>query len=211
MIRVKICGITNWADAKAATDAGADALGFNFYAGSPRKISVSHARQIVRHMPRRVSAVGVFVDAPAAHVLKIARAVKLGIVQLHGDESPETVARLARHFPVIKAFRVGPSFRVKQLEKYQGAAAFLLDGFDARLRGGTGKNFDWRIARQAQSFAPVILAGGLTTANVRKAIHKAKPFAIDVCSGIEKSPGKKDVRTMRAFMAAVNRERRKKR
>ena len=209
-MRVKICGITNWADAKAAADAGADALGFNFYDQSPRKISVSHAREIIRRMPRRISAVGIFADAPAARVLKIARDVKLGVLQLHGDESPAAVAQLARAFPVIKAFRVGPSFRVKQLEKYRSATAFLLDGFDGKLRGGTGKGFDWGIARQAKRFAPVILAGGLTTANVRKAIHMAKPFAIDVCSGVEKSPGKKDVRKMRAFMAAVDKERRKK-
>ncbi|MFZ3363990.1 MAG: hypothetical protein WA153_11150, partial [Candidatus Acidiferrales bacterium] len=103
MVRVKICGITSWADAKVAIDAGADALGFNFFAKSPRKIGVSHAREIIGHLPRHVSAVGVFVNASAAEVLKIARAVKLGVLQLHGDESPKTVARLAREFPVIKA------------------------------------------------------------------------------------------------------------
>ena len=210
MMRVKICGITNRADAKLAIDAGADALGFNFYAKSPRRIAVSHAREIVRHMPRNVSAVGVFVDAPAVAVLKIARAVKLEVLQVHGDESPETVARLAREFPVIKAFRVGPAFRVRELEKYPSAAAFLLDGFDGKLRGGTGKRFDWRIVRRAKRFAPVILAGGLTKENAIKAMRTAKPFAIDVCSGVEASPEKKDAKKVRAFMATVNGERRKK-
>jgi phosphoribosylanthranilate isomerase len=210
MARIKICGITNWADAKLALDAGADALGFNFYAKSPRRIAVSHAREIIRHVPQRVSAVGVFVDASAADVLKIARAVRLGVLQLHGDESPRTVAQLARHFPVIKAFRVGPSFRVKALEKYRGAAAFLLDGFDGKLRGGTGRSFDWRIARQAKRFAPVILAGGLTKENAIKAMRTAKPLAIDICSGVEASPGKKDAKKVRAFMATIKRERRKK-
>lgn len=210
MTRVKICGITNWADAKLAIDAGADALGFNFYAKSPRRISVSHAREIVRHLPKSVSAVGIFVDSSAAEILRIARTVKLGIVQLHGDESPRTVEQLARRLPVIKAFRVGPSFHMKMLEKYRGAAAFLLDGFDSKLYGGTGKRFDWSIARQATRFAPVILAGGLTMQNARKAIRAARPFAMDVCSGVEAFPGKKDGRKIRGFMAAVNKERRTK-
>ncbi|MFZ0335356.1 MAG: phosphoribosylanthranilate isomerase [Candidatus Acidiferrales bacterium] len=209
MVRVKICGITSWADAKVAIDAGADALGFNFFAKSPRKIGVSHAREIIGHLPRHVSAVGVFVNASAAEVLKIARAVKLGVLQLHGDESPKTVARLAREFPVIKAFRVGPGFRVNELEKYPSAAAFLLDGSDDQLRGGTGKRFDWRIAKQAKRFAPVVLAGGLKKANVGKAMRMAKPFAIDVCSGVEASPRKKDAKKVRAFMATVKKERKR--
>ncbi|MGB6483765.1 MAG: phosphoribosylanthranilate isomerase [Candidatus Acidiferrales bacterium] len=210
MVRVKICGITNLADAKVAIDAGADALGFNFYAKSPRRIAVSQAREIIGHLPRRISAVGVFVNASTADVLKIARTVKLGVLQLHGDESPKAIARLAREFPVIKAFRVGPAFRVKELEKYPSASAFLLDGFDGKLHGGTGKRFDWRIARQAKRIAPVILAGGLTKENARKAMRTAKPFAIDVCSGVEASPGRKDAKKVRAFMAKVNKERGKK-
>ena len=209
MVRVKICGITSWADAKVAIDAGADALGFNFYAKSPRRIGVSRAREIIRHMPRGVSAVGVFVDTSVAEVLKIAGAVRLGILQLHGDESPKTVAHLARQFPVIKAFRVEPLFCVEELGKYPSAAAFLLDGFDDKLRGGTGKRFDWRIAEQAKRFAPVILAGGLTKENARKAMRAAKPFAIDVCSGVEASPGKKDAKKVRAFMATVKKERKR--
>jgi phosphoribosylanthranilate isomerase len=210
MAKVKICGITNWPDAKVAIDAGADALGFNFYAKSPRRIGVLHAREIIRQMPRTVSAVGVFVNASAAEVLKIARAVKLGVLQLHGDESPKTVAQLARQFPVIKAVRVWSGFRVNELEKYPSAAAFLLDGFDGKLRGGTGKSFDWRIAKQAKRFAPVVLAGGLRKENARRAIRAAKPFAIDVCSGVEASPGKKDAKKVRAFMATVKKERRKR-
>lgn len=209
MTRVKICGIINWADAKTAIDAGADALGFNFYPKSPRKIAVSHAQEIVRHMPRRVSAVGVFVDAPVSEILRTARAVKLSLVQLHGDESPETVKHLAQQFPVIKAFRVGPSFRLDELKNYRAAAAFLLDGFDGKLHGGTGKSFDWSIAKQAKRFAPVIVAGGLTKENARKAIRAAEPFAIDVCSGVEALPGKKDARKVRAFMAALKRKRRR--
>jgi phosphoribosylanthranilate isomerase len=210
MVRVKICGITNWADAKIAIDAGADALGFNFYAKSPRRISASHARQIIQRMPRTVSAVGVFVDAPPAEIMRTAKAAKLRVVQLHGDESPRTVARLARELAVIKAFRVGPSFQVKDLQKYGGAAAFLLDGFDAKVRGGTGKRFDWRIARQAKRFGPVILAGGLTKENSDAAIREAQPFAIDVCSSVEALPGRKDAKKLRAFMATAKRRSRKK-
>lgn len=203
MVAVKICGITNWADAKAAIDAGADALGFNFYAKSPRRIAISHAREIVRHMPPNVSAVGVFVDASARDVLKTARAVKLGVLQLHGEESPETVKKLAREFPVIKAFRVGSAFRVKDLERYSSASAFLLDGFDRKVRGGTGKKFDWRIVKWAKHTGPVILAGGLTKDNAAKAIRTASPFAIDVCSGVERSPGRKDRKKMRVFLAVA--------
>lgn len=204
-VRVKICGITNWADAKLAIDAGADALGFNFYAKSSRRISVSHAREIVRHMPRNVSTVGVFVNAPPKTVLGVARAVKLGVLQLHGEETPKIVAQLAREFPVIKAFRVRPSFRVRELEKYDDAAAFLLDGFDDKSRGGAGIRFDWRVAQQAKRFGPVILAGGLTAKNAAKACQTVKPFALDVCSGVEAFPGKKDAKKVRALMAAVRR------
>lgn len=202
-MRVKICGITNWADAKAAMDLGADALGFNFYEKSPRKISVSHAREIVRHMPKRVSAVGVFVDAREGEVLRIARTVKLSVLQLHGEETPQAVEKLARAFPVIKAFRVRSGFRVHDLRKYKDAAAFLLDGFDSRARGGTGKTFSWRIAKKAKRFGPVILAGGLKKENVALAIREVQPFAIDVCSGVETRPGKKDRGKIRGLMAAV--------
>lgn len=203
MAAVKICGITNWTDAKAAIDAGADALGFNFYAKSPRRITVARARGIVRHMPRNVSAVGVFVNASIADILKTAHGVKLGVLQLHGEESPTTVKELARDFPVIKAFRIGPSFHIKDLEKYSSASAFLLDGFDRKLRGGTGKKFDWRIVKRAKRVGPVILAGGIVKENAAKAIRTANPFAIDVCSGVERSPGRKDRKKMREFMAAV--------
>lgn len=208
MTRVKMCGITNWKDAKLAMDAGADALGFNFYAKSPRKVALSHAKEIIRHMPHHVSAVGVFVNASAAEILRIARAANLGVLQLHGEESPATVERLAREFPVIKAFRVGPQFRAKELREYTGAAAFLLDGYNAKHRGGTGERFDWRVARKTKRYGPVILAGGLRAENIADAIRQAEPFAIDVCSGVELSPGKKDPQLVKDLMTAVKRARR---
>lgn len=201
-VAVKICGITRLEDAKLAVENGADALGFNFCPDSPRKISVSQARGIISRLPRRVTAVGVFVNMPAPEVLRIARTAKLGAVQLHGEESPEAVARLAKHFPVIKALRVRPSFRMSHLAKYSAATAFLLDGFDRHLRGGTGRTFHWKLARQKKR-PPLILAGGLTKQNVRSAIRAAKPSAVDVCSGVERSPGRKDPQKIRDFFAAI--------
>jgi phosphoribosylanthranilate isomerase len=206
-LRVKICGITNWKDAKIAIDAGADALGFNFCAKSPRRIAASHAKEIIRHMPGDVAAVGVFVNGYAGEVLRIAHAANLGMLQLHGEESPATVERLAREYPVLKAFRVGPRFRVSELKRYASAAGFLLDGYDMKRRGGTGRVFDWRVAREAKRYGPVILAGGLRAENVADAIRQVKPFGLDVCSGVEEQPGRKDAKKVKSLMAAVRRVR----
>ncbi|MGH9773942.1 MAG: phosphoribosylanthranilate isomerase [Candidatus Acidiferrales bacterium] len=203
MTRIKICGITSWEDAKAACDAGADALGFNFYAPSPRYIAPDDAGRIVRKLPRRVQAVGVFVNLPADIVLEIARRADLDFLQLHGDESPRRTGLLARSFPVIKAFRAEKGFRVAQLGHYAGASAFLLDSFEPGNYGGTGRAFDWGIAKRAKKYGPVILAGGLTPANIARAILKVRPFAVDVCSGVEASPGKKDRNLLRKLMSAM--------
>lgn len=204
-IRVKICGITNWKDAKTAIDAGADALGFNFYAKSLRRIAVSHAKAIIRRLPSHVTAVGVFVNGSARTILRIAHTTNLGMLQLHGEESPATVERLAREYPVIKAFRVGSRFRAKELKRYPGAVGFLLDGYDAERRGGTGKRFDWNVARDAKRYGPVILAGGLRAENVADAIRQVKPFGLDVCSGVETRPGEKDEKKVKQLMARVKR------
>lgn len=204
-IRVKICGITNWKDAKIAIDAGADALGFNFYAKSPRRITASHAKEIIRNLPSHVTAVGVFVNGSARAALRIAHTTNLGMLQLHGEESPATVERLAREYPVIKAFRVRPRFRARELKKYPGAVGFLLDGYDAERYGGTGKRFDWNVAREAKRYGPVILAGGLRAENIADAIRQVKPFGLDVCSGVETQPGKKDAKKVKKLMAAVKR------
>src|SRR2546422_321535 len=144
MVRVKICGVTNWADAKLAIDAGADALGFNFYPPSPRAVAPAQAWGIIRRLPPFVEAVGVFVNWSSDAVTAMARAVRLASVQLHGDESPRTVAECAATHPVIKAFGVDDGFRPAALARYRRAAAFLLDGFSERLRGGTGRRFDGR-------------------------------------------------------------------
>jgi len=205
MVRVKICGITNGADARLATRLGAGAIGLNFYRPSPRYITPAAARRIVRRLPRRVQAVGVFVNAPLQQIRRIARAVDLDFIQLHGDESPAMVERVAAEWPVIKAFRVRSAFRPAVLKQYAAASAFLLDGFHPGLRGGTGKQSDWRIARRASRYGPIILAGGLGPGNIAAAIRAARPFAVDVNSGIESRPGRKDPAKLRAVMREIER------
>ena len=210
MVKVKICGITNWTDAKRAIDGGAELLGFNFYARSPRYITPAKARRIVRRLPRGVSSVGVFVNETEEKMLEIAREVGLDHLQLHGDEQPALVLRLERTLPVIKAVQARKSFRPAQLSRFKRASAILLDGFDSHRRGGTGRTFDWQLARRAKSYGRIFLAGGLTPENVREAIRIAKPYAIDVCSGVEKAPGKKDPARMRDLIRAVRAANRRK-
>jgi phosphoribosylanthranilate isomerase len=206
--KVKICGITNWPDARRAIEAGADFLGFNFYTGSPRYIEPAKARRIVKRMPKRVGAVGVFVNESEEKMAEIARSVGLAQLQLHGDESPAMVRRLSRSFSVIKAVRVRKSFRAAQLSRFKGAKALLLDSFDAKQRGGTGKAFNWRAGGRVNGGVKIFLAGGITPENVGAAIRITNPYAVDVCSGVEAKPGKKDAKRMKAFMQAVEKARR---
>jgi phosphoribosylanthranilate isomerase len=203
IVRVKICGLTNWADAKLAVDLGADALGFNFHPASPRAVSPAQAWEIVRRLPPMVTVVGVFVNWPAQAVAALARALHLDAVQLHGEESPREVRELAGTFRVIKAFRMGPGFRLASLAPYGAASAMLLDGFKAGAYGGTGRTADWSLARRARKYGRVILAGGIRPGNVAQAIEQARPYAVDVASGVEASPGKKDVAAMRELMREV--------
>jgi phosphoribosylanthranilate isomerase len=203
MVKVKICGITNWSDALGAVEAGADFLGFNFYRASSRYISPAAARRIVQRLPEKVASVGVFVNEPEREMLTIARRVGLDYVQLHGDETADVVSRMRRSVRVIKAVRVRESFRVAQLANFKRASSILLDGFDSRLRGGTGKSFNWKLARSVGRKRQIFLAGGLTPENAAEAVSAARPFAIDVCSGVESRPGKKDLARMRALVAAV--------
>jgi phosphoribosylanthranilate isomerase len=202
-VKVKICGITNWADAKRASAVGADFLGFNFYPLSPRYIAPTKAQRIVRRLPQRMSAVGVFVNETEEKTLEIARAVGLDYLQLHGDESPEAARRLQRSFPVIKAVRVRDSFRPAQLARFRHCAAILLDGFHHRSRGGTGKVFRWDVVKRARKHGRIFLAGGLTPDNIAEAICTAQPYAVDVCSGVEAMPGKKDAARLAALMRAA--------
>ena len=202
-VKVKICGITNWTDARRAIAGGAELLGFNFYERSPRYITPAKARRIVRRLPKNVRAVGVFVNETEQKMLDTARTVGLDQLQLHGDESPAMVARLARSLPVIKAVRVRKPFRASQLAPFKRASAFLLDGFDRSARGGTGKTFDWEIARRAKRYGRIFLAGGLTPENIGDAIRAARPYAVDVCSGVEARPGKKYPVRMRKLLRAA--------
>lgn len=202
-MRVKICGITNWTDARRAVESGADFLGFNFYPGSPRYVTPAKARRIVQRLPKGIVAVGVFVNEPEDKMLGIARSVGLDYLQLHGDETPDTVAHLQRELPVIKALRVKRPFRVAQVSRYRRASALLLDGFDRKLRGGTGKTFDWKVARRAKPYGKIFVAGGLAPENVGEAIRIAEPFGVDVSSGVESRPGRKDPARLKAFAHAV--------
>jgi phosphoribosylanthranilate isomerase len=203
MVKVKICGITNWSDAQGAVEAGADFLGFNFYRQSSRYIAPAAARRIVQRLPDKIASVGVFVNEPEPEMLAIARQVGLDYVQLHGEETAEVVSRMRRSVRVIKAIRVRGSSPAAQLANFKRASSILLDGFDAQLRGGTGKSFNWKLAKTAGRGRQIFLAGGLTPENAAEAVSAARPFAIDVCSGVESRPGKKDAARMRALVAAV--------
>src|ERR1700741_583009 len=192
MVRVKICGITNAADALAAVDAGADLLGFNFYAKSPRRIAEDEAAKIRPRLPREVDAVGIFVNAPTADVAAMCKSLKLDAAQLHGDETAETVAELAGSIPVVKPFRVDLDFDLKTLKDYSRAFAFLFDAVVSGQYGGTGHSTDWDVARKAAVKHRIILAGGLKVENVAAAVRIVRPYGIDVASGVESKPGKKD-------------------
>ena len=206
-VRTKICGITNLEDARAAIELGADALGFNFYRKSPRYIEPERARSLIEALPPLVSTVGVFVDVRSpGQVVEIARAAGLGTVQLHGSESPD-YARQIRPLPVFKAFGVGPRLELDRISAYP-VQAFLLDTAGGALPGGTGKAFDWDLALAAKRFGRVILAGGLNPDNVYEAICRVQPYGIDVCSGIEREPGRKDYRKMTALFDEIHRARR---
>jgi phosphoribosylanthranilate isomerase len=201
--RVKICGITTWDDARLSIDLGASALGFNFYPPSPRAITPADAWKIIRRLPPFVEAVGVFVNWPPVVVEALARALRLTAVQLHGAESPEEVSEQARTRRVIKAVQVGRGFRVARLARYRSADGILLDGFKRGLHGGTGRTLDWKLARAARRYGKIILAGGLTPENIAEAIRVAEPYAVDVASGVERRPGRKDPARLRALFAAV--------
>jgi phosphoribosylanthranilate isomerase len=212
MVQVKICGITNFADARAAVDAGADMLGFNFFRPSPRFIEPHHARDIITRLrtelgERSLTIVGVFVDDPSpASLVRIAATTGIDAVQLHGDESIEYCRRLKELQPdliVIKVLRAGDGFEPDGAVRYE-VDAIMLDSFHSDLRGGTGRVFDWTVGRRMRDLVPqLFLAGGLSPENVARAIAEVRPDAVDACSSIESSPGRKDGELMKAFVSAV--------
>jgi phosphoribosylanthranilate isomerase len=202
MVRIKICGITNLDDALLAAELGADALGFIFYPKSPRYVAPEAARAIIAQLPPLVTSVGVWVDEAAAVVQELAARVGLDWLQVHGQESPEYCRSLGRR--VIKGFRIQDAGSLSELKPFQGAVqALLLDTYKKGQVGGTGEVFDWRLAREAREYGPIILAGGLTPENVAQAIAAAQPQAVDTASGTEAAPGKKDPAKLKAFFRAV--------
>ena len=198
MVKVKICGITNARDARAAVRLGADALGFNFYPRSPRYVKKERARAILAALPPFVTAVGVFVDEDPDEVLAICDYVGMDTAQLHGGERPRVLQALSR-LKRIKAMSVQSERDIDRLPRYP-AEAYLLDAFVPGVPGGTGKTFNWSLARQALRHGPIILAGGLNPLNVAEAVRTVAPYAVDVASGVETEPGVKDRGMMEAFI-----------
>ena len=202
MTKIKICGITNLSDALVAAKLGADAIGFIF-AKSPRKVSITTVKKIVRRLPSFISKVGVFVDEKASKVNKIVKDCDLDLVQLHGSETPAYCKKIKA--PVIKALRIKDKALIREIPKFK-VAAILLDTYVAGKPGGTGKTFNWNLARAARKFGrPIILSGGLNPENVLSAIKKVKPYAVDVSSGVEKRPGKKNLKKLKSFICKVKR------
>jgi phosphoribosylanthranilate isomerase len=201
-VRVKICGITSAEDALAAVEAGADALGFMFYPQSSRYVSVEQAIQIIANLPPFITKTGVFVDASRRTIDEAIISCHLDAVQLHGSESPEMCADFSR--PVVKAFRMAGEESLSLLPAYK-TSAWLLDSYVAGQLGGTGAKFNWELAVSAGRLGrPIILAGGLTPENVAVAVQHTRPFAVDVSSGVEFSPGRKDREKMDAFIRAAH-------
>jgi len=205
MVRVKICGLTTPEDACLAAELGAHAIGLNFYPESPRSISPFAARNILRELPPLVSSVGIFVNWTPEPVIALSQALRLSAAQLHGDETPQTVAEVSKKIPVIKALRIEKGSAPIGLPHHRAAAAFLLDAASPGKFGGTGVTTDWAQARALAESHRIILAGGLTPENVAEAILAVRPFAVDVASGVEALPGKKDPDKLRAFFSEVAR------
>ena len=200
MLRIKICGITNVDDALHAVDAGADALGFIFYPESPRYVTPDTVRSIIERLPPFTTSIGVFVNADRDGIQQVIRECGLSLVQLHGDESPGDCLALGR--PVIKAIRLRSRDDVTRMSEY-AVRGFVLDAFVEGTWGGTGKMLDWGLAREATRYGPTILAGGLTPDNVGRAVAEVHPYGVDVSSGVEISPGKKDSEKVRRFIVAA--------
>jgi phosphoribosylanthranilate isomerase len=200
-IRIKVCGITRYEDAKVAASIGVDAIGFIFYQRSPRYIPPEEAAVIIKQLPPFVSRVGVFVDEDLEKVVGITRATGIDTVQLHGSESPRYCAKIP--FPVIKAFSIEPETDLSLLEQYH-VSGFLLDTWASGRRGGTGRTFDWTIAKSACiKYSRVILAGGLNPANLEEALETVHPYGIDINSGVEIKPGIKNPRKMHDAVRVV--------
>lgn len=202
MIMVKVCGMTNVADARAAAEAGADAVGFIF-AESPRRVDAEEARRISIALPESVLKVGVFVNAPPEVVLRTASEAGLDMAQLHGDETPEVVAAIrSSGLPVMKALRVRNADDLAGVERFE-ADLLLLDAYSQEARGGTGKRFDWGLAKSLKGRGNIVVSGGLAPENVREAVDFFEPYGVDASSSLEDAPGKKNEESVRRFIVAA--------
>ncbi len=199
-MRVKVCGITNIEDAKVCVELGVYAIGFIFAKKSPRRITFEKAREIISSLPPFIQSVGVFVNEEYQLIEDAIRYCGLDLVQLHGDESPQICERLMPR--VIKAIRVKDRSSLGEIEKYRGKVkAILLDTYVKEVEGGTGRSFDWSIAKEAKKFGiPIILSGGIGPDNIKEAIRTVNPFAVDINSKVEERPGKKSAYLLRRFM-----------
>jgi len=204
MAKIKICGITNLNDARTAVKLEVDALGFIFYPFSPRAITPDKAKQIRREILPFTLCVGVFVNETKEQVLNVAKECRLDALQFHGNESPEYCAFFS-DYKVIKSFPLKDRSDLDIIPRY-GVQAILIDAYDPRQYGGIGKKADWSLAKEAKSFGPVVLAGGLDDTNVSEAIREVNPYAVDVSSGVELSPGVKDPVKLRRFVEMVRKE-----
>ncbi len=199
--RIKVCGLTRLEDALLACELGADALGFVFWPGSPRFVDPEQVRAIVTALPPFVATVGVFVNQTPAYVASVVSTAMLSTIQLHGEEDPADYTAVTRR--VIKAVAVTPDFDLAHaVSALSQQVTMLLDAHDPIRRGGTGQTIDWRVAAAVARIRPVILSGGLTPRNVAGARNSVQPYAVDVSSGVEASPGVKDPAKLRAFFAA---------
>jgi phosphoribosylanthranilate isomerase len=202
---VKVCGLTRPQDADLAASLGAWAVGMIFYAPSPRSCSIEQAQEISQALRRKVELAGVFVNESLPRIVGLAEQLQLSIVQLHGDEGPSFCAEVARRTgaKVCKAVQIDTVGQVKDIERFHVDFHLLDAKGDRRLRGGTGSTFDWSLLAGRRSHVPLILSGGLTSENVAEAIATVRPFAVDVASGVEQAPGRKDEAKLRSFFDAA--------
>lgn len=207
MVKVKVCGITRIEDARLAVDAGVWAVGFVFVQNSPRFITPQKAAEIIENLPSDIEKVGVFVNSTLDDVAKIAAATGITIIQLHGEEPPDYCGKIAEMTgkKVIKAFRVAKEWGIDTINSYKSCVSYiLLDSYSDAMHGGTGKTFDWEIAKRAKNFGiPLILAGGLTPDNIMNAYEEVKPFGLDLSSGVEQSKGIKSPELLLKLKSAI--------
>ena len=202
MTKIKICGITNKRDAIAAAELRPDMIGFVFYNGSKRYVQPRIVRDIANELPPYILKVGVFVDESSEKVSEIAQICSLDMLQFHGDESPEYCANFKESYKIIKAFRIKDKGSLKGINDYN-ADFYMLDAYSSKEKGGTGEKFDWKIIEGFEFLRPLILSGGLTPESIKSAIEKVVPYGVDVLSGVERSPGKKDLELMKKFVENV--------